>query len=155
MKLAMKIAAAVFAGTALGLFATWLTVVRTAMPEGISNGLWTTNLADGSPHGGPYIRAKIAVHGFLALNRSETVYYTATHDSDGYRFDGRCVYAVSRGDLDARWWSMTAYGRDEFLIPNPADRYIDDDRNIPALEAVLQQDHCETIAPNNERQRAS
>ena len=23
----------------------------------------------------------------------------------------------------ARWWSITAYGADDFLIPNPADRY--------------------------------
>jgi hypothetical protein len=26
-------------------------------------------------------------------------------------------------DPPARWWSITAYGADDFLIPNTADRY--------------------------------
>jgi hypothetical protein len=26
-------------------------------------------------------------------------------------------------DPDARWWSITAYAADDFLIPNPAHRY--------------------------------
>jgi hypothetical protein len=122
MKLGMTISAALV-GTALGLFATWLTVVRFAVPGGVANGPWRADIAAGNPRGNPYTRAKVALHGFLALNSRETVYYTATHDSDGDRLDGRCVYELSGHDPDARWWSITAYGRDEFLIPNPANRY--------------------------------
>ena len=118
----MTISAAL-AGTALGLFATWLTVVRLAVPGGVENGPWRTDVASGNSRANPYTRAKVALHGFLALNAGETVYYTATHDGEGQRLDGRCVYEISGLDPDARWWSITAYGRDEFLIPNRANRY--------------------------------
>jgi len=122
MKLRMTISA-VLAGITLGLFATWLTVVRVVVPGGVENGPWRTDVGAGNPRGNPYTRARVALHGFLALNAGETVYYTATHDSEGRRLDGRCVYEISGHDPDARWWSITAYGRDEFLIPNPANRY--------------------------------
>jgi len=122
MKLPMMISAALV-GTALGLFTTWLTVVRVAMPGGVENGPWRTDVAAGNPRSNPYTRARIALHGLLALNARETVYYTATHESEGHQLDGRCVYEISGHDPDARWWSITAYGPDEFLIPNPANRY--------------------------------
>jgi hypothetical protein len=122
VKLGMTISA-VLVGTAFGLFASWFTVVRVAVPGGVANGPWRTDVDAGNPRGDPYTRAKVALHGFLALNARETVYYTATSDSDGHRLDGGCVYEISGHDADARWWSITAYGRDEFLIPNPANRY--------------------------------
>lgn len=123
MKLATKIAIVLAIGTALGLFATWFTVVRGALPGGVTDGPWRTNLAAGNPRSDPYTRARVALHGFLALNRSETIYYSAARDSSGHRLDGSCVYEISGRDPDARWWSVTAYGADEFLIPNPAGRY--------------------------------
>ena len=122
MKLGMMVSAALV-GTALGLFATWLTVVRVVVRGGVENGSWGTDVVAGNPRGNPYTRARVALHGFLALNARETVYYTATHDSEGQRLDGRCVYQISGHDPDARWWSITAYGPDEFLIPNSANRY--------------------------------
>jgi hypothetical protein len=123
MKLATKIVAAMIAGTALGLFATWFTVVRGAIPGGFSNGQWRTNLAAGDSRSDPYTRATVAVHGLFALDHSETIYFTAARDSDGDVLDGRCTYQVSGHDPDARWWSITAYGPDDFLIANPVGRY--------------------------------
>jgi hypothetical protein len=123
MKLATKIITAVVVGTLLGLFATWFTVERGSMPGAVTNGPWTTNLAAGNSQSDPYTRAKVAIHGLLALNRSETIYYSAARDGDGEPLDGRCVYEISGRDPDARWWSITAYGADDFLIPNPAGRY--------------------------------
>jgi len=123
MKLVLKIIAALVAGTFLGLFLTFITVVRPLMPGGIANGPWRTNLAKGNAAGDPYTRARVALHGPLALNRSETIYYTATQDSGGDRLDGKCSYEVSGREPDARWWSITAYGPNEHLIPNPANRY--------------------------------
>ena len=61
--------------------------------------------------------------GLLALNKSETVYYTARTDSAGERFDGACSYRIEGRDPDARWWSLTAYGNDSFLIDNPGRLY--------------------------------
>jgi hypothetical protein len=119
----LKILAVLVIGTALGLLATWATVVRGTMSGGVSDGPWRTSLYAGSSEGGPYLRASIALHGLLALNRHETIYYTATTDSDGNALAGNCVYLIEGRDPPARWWSITAYGADDYLIPNPAGRY--------------------------------
>jgi hypothetical protein len=111
------------AGIALGLVATWATVIRGTMGGGISDGPWRTSLYAGSSEGSPYLRAQIAVHGLLALGREEMIYYTAADDSDGKTLNGNCSYQIEGRDLPARWWSITVYGADDFLIPNSADRY--------------------------------
>jgi hypothetical protein len=123
MNLVTKVAAAVIVGAAIGLAATWFTVVRGAIPGGLSNGPWRTNLAAGDSRSDPYTRARVAVHGLFALNHSETIYFTAAQDSDGAPLNGRCIYQVSGRDPDARWWSITAYGPDDYLIPNAAGSY--------------------------------
>jgi hypothetical protein len=123
MKFGVKLAAALVAGIALGLFATWTTVVRGAGPHALSNGPWRTSLSTGSADSDLYTRASVALHGLLALNRSETIYYTAATDSSGAVLDGACAYDIVGRDPDARWWSITAYGSDDYLIPNPVDRY--------------------------------
>jgi len=123
MKLVLKITAALVIGTVLGLFLTYFTVVRPLLPDRISDGPWSTNLSNGDAAGDPYTRARVALHGPLALNRSETIYYSANRDGDGDRLDGGCIYELSGRDPDARWWSITAYGPEGDLIPNPANRY--------------------------------
>lgn len=119
----LRLTITIVAGIALGLFVTWWTVIRGSMPDGVTNGPWKTNLSAGSTQGDPYTRARVAVHGLFALNKNETIYFTATDDDAGTPLDGRCEYAVAGHDPDARWWSITAYGADDFLIPNPAKRY--------------------------------
>jgi len=119
---ALKSLAAVIGGIAGGLALTWASVF--AMHFGtVRDGPWETSLAVGSASGGPYLRAWVAVHGLLALNRSETIYYNASRDSGGERLSGRCVYSLMGRDPKARWWSITAYGPDDFLIAGPARRY--------------------------------
>jgi hypothetical protein len=120
---AFKVFSALAVGIGLGLFATWATVIRGAMGGGVSDGPWRTSLYTGSSEGGPYLRANIAVHGLLALRREETVYYTAAGDSDGNALDGNCTYRIEGRDPPSRWWSITAYGGDDFLIPNTLDHY--------------------------------
>jgi hypothetical protein len=120
---ALKIFSALGVGIGLGLLATWVTVIRGTMGGGVSDGPWRTSLYTGSSEGGPYLRANIAVHGLLALSREETIYYTAAGDSDGNALDGNCTYRIEGRDPPTRWWSITAYGGDDFLIPNTADRY--------------------------------
>src|ERR1700744_2981285 len=111
------------AGIVLGLLATWFTIIRGNMPGGVSDGPWKTNLLIGSSGGGIYTRADVAVHGLLALNRSETIYYTASADDGNEALDGKCSYLITGRDPPTRWWSITVYGADDFLIPNPAGRY--------------------------------
>ncbi len=124
MRVLLKFLMTAMAGVALGLLATWLVVARgTPMGGEIRDGPWRTSLATGSAQGGAWLRATVALHGLLALNRSETIYYSATTDSAGTALDAHCVYRVTGRDPPARWWSITAYGGDDFLIPNPHRLY--------------------------------
>ncbi len=106
----------------LGLGSAWW-VVRQGGLDAVRNGAWTTNLAVGSAAADPLTRARVALFGLFALNRSETVYFDAMRDESGEALRAACVYKISGGSLPARWWSITAYAPDQFLIANPAGRY--------------------------------
>lgn len=114
-------AAVLFAGAALGLGSALLAV---ASGRGeVHSGVWATSLTYGSAEADIYTRARVALFGLLALSREQTVYYTAARDASGEPFSGDCTYIVRGRDLDARWWSITAYGPDSHLIPNEAGIY--------------------------------
>lgn len=123
MHVLVKGLATLAAGAALGLFATWASVVRGMGGGGIDDGPWHTNLLAGSVASGPYLRASVAVHGLLALDRSETIYYMAQRDSAGNALDGACAYLIVGRDPPTRWWSITAYGADDYLIPGTDGHY--------------------------------
>jgi hypothetical protein len=120
---ALKFCAAFAAGTLLGLAATLVAVMWAPMPGVVENGSWQTSLAAGSEAADPWTRAQVAVHGLFALPRSETLYFNATRDSQGDRLVGTCRYRIRGADPDARWWSITAYGADDFLIASRAHLY--------------------------------
>lgn len=123
MKPALYWGSAIGLGLLLGLSATALLLAQGGMSGGVSAGPWRTNLASGSPDADMYTRAVVARRGLLALSREETMYYTATTDSEGRPLTGNCDYRLRGNDLAARWWSITVYGSDSFLIPNEAGRY--------------------------------
>ena len=116
--LATLIAAALGIGSAY-----YLVLHGTGQQDIIINGPWRTSLAAGGVDADMYTRAHVALVGLLALNKTETIYYSALTDSSGEPFDPRCSYRIEGRDPDARWWSITAYGRDYFLIPKPQKRY--------------------------------
>lgn len=110
-------------GVAIGLAATWLMVGRGSLPNAVSDGPWKTSLAIGSTNGDALTRALVAVHALFALKHTESLYYNATADDSGRRLNGGCTYRITGRDPAARWWSVTAYGADDFLIPNPDKAY--------------------------------
>ena len=119
----LRIAAGVVASLVLGLGSLYL-AVRPGMAGGeIANGPWRTSFVTGSPQADVYTRARVAVDLLLALSAPESLYYTAATDSEGRPLDARCEYVLAGGELPARWWSLTSYGPDRFLIPNAAGRY--------------------------------
>jgi len=120
---AYQIFAMLIVGVALGSAVTWLTAIGGSMGAGVTDGPRATNLYTESSEGGPYLRARIAVHGLLALSREETMYDTARTDSDGSVHDGNCTYRLEGRDPPSRWWSVSAYGADDFLISNEFNRY--------------------------------
>jgi hypothetical protein len=123
MSTILKVIATLVIGTLLGLAATWVFVIKGAMPGGVGDGPWKTNLLIGSSGGDMKTRASVAVHGLFALNRGETIYYSTYTDSAGVKLDGNCTYLVVGRDPPTRWWSITAYAADDYLIPNPQHRY--------------------------------
>lgn len=108
---------------ALGLGSAVLAVRFASRRGAIRIGPWQTSATLGSSGAGMYERAAVAVHALFVLSRQETVYYRAHQDDSGRELDARCDYLIRGRPPDARWWSITAYGNDDFLIANPENRY--------------------------------
>lgn len=114
--------AIVAVGAALG-WASTLAVQSGFGQAGITVGAWQTSLMTGGTDADIYTRAVVARTGLLALNRSETTYFTATRDDDGRPLLTRCRYEVVGEPLLSRWWSLTVYADDLFLVPDASKRY--------------------------------
>ena len=102
--------------------AWWLLAYAPGKGE-ISVGPWQTSLQTGSTNSGMYARAQVAISGLFALNPSEAIYFTALRDDSGQPLQARCKYAIDGKPVSGRWWSLTAYADDKFLIPNRANRF--------------------------------
>lgn len=131
MRFVLKLLAALVAAVVLGLGSAHL-AIRGAMPADaiVKNGPWTANLAAGGSNADDYTRTAVALAGLLALNKDETIYYGATADSAGEPLDPNCGYRIEGSDPDARWWSITAYADDHFLIDHPSKRYAVSKTNV-------------------------
>lgn len=76
-----------------------------------------------------HYRAFIAIHGLMANPAEMAVYLTASKDSEGQPLSGQNRYRLhfDKGVLPPvkqfGFWSLTAYGSDDFLIPNKYDRF--------------------------------
>ena len=124
MKLLLKFLASVLFALALGVgSAIWAINAPPGQNHNVTNGAWRSNLAIGSSQAGIYIRALVARTGLFALNKSETIYFIAAADDNGQPLHSNCDYRIEGQDLQSRWWSITAYGADHFLIPNENNRY--------------------------------
>lgn len=138
---AITIALALVAGTAFAV-----QQVRGGLNDGrVSNGPWETGKSFGSVDASTLTRAKVALSGLLALPAKEAMYFTATRDSDGRALDGRCTYDVRGGKLDGRWWSVTLYEGEGWLVKNAANRW-----SVPAsaVTADAQGRWAFTVSPD-------
>jgi hypothetical protein len=113
----------VVVATALAAGSVWWKVERAPLDGVVHIGPWQTNPAAGSVDAGLYVRARIARDGLFALNRAEAIYFMAARDDDNRPLRARCVYLIEGRTVAARWWSITAYADDHFLIPNAANRF--------------------------------
>ena len=109
---------AALAGLAGGALLALFLVFGPVEPGGIGVGPWRTNPLIGASDAGPVTRAIVARRGLLALNRSETVYFTAWEDGSGEVLREDCRYRVSGQDMPTRWWSLTLYAENDFLPVN-------------------------------------
>ncbi|WP_084420966.1 DUF1214 domain-containing protein [Henriciella litoralis] len=79
---------------------------------------WSSDWSIGSEAANPYVRARIARVGLLALRKEEAVYFNRAVDDEGRALTEACTYRVSAGALPAEWWSITLYDRDSRLPMN-------------------------------------
>jgi hypothetical protein len=133
MKLVLKFILCLVIAAMLGLgSAIWAINHLPAKTALVANGAWHTSQAFGSSRADWYTRALVARTGLFALNRSETIYFIAQSDNSGRPLHSGCEYSIEGRDLNTRWWSLTAYGEDHFLIPNKEKRYSINGHNVMA-----------------------
>ncbi|MEM8615555.1 MAG: DUF1214 domain-containing protein [Pseudomonadota bacterium] len=104
-----------------GISALWVTGM---LPSGPRLGAtidvegWVSDWSIGSEAANPYVRARIARHGLLALRKEEAVYFTTARDDEGEPLREACVYRVEGSAFPAQWWSITLYDGDSRLPMN-------------------------------------
>jgi len=111
-------ALAIIAGMVLGAASAWSMLAIGAKGFGETYGAWTHNRAAGSTSADLYTRAIIAKEGLLALSAREALYFNLAEDQDGRPLSEDCVYELSGRAFNARWWSVTLYADDGFLVQN-------------------------------------
>ena len=112
----------VFTALLVGLGTAWWGV-RAGGEAPVTVGVWRSEVLAGSVDASPYTRARVALGGLLALGPAETLYFVAERDEAGQPLRANCPYRVAGPAPQARWWSVTAYGDDRFLLPAPQHRY--------------------------------
>ena len=124
------VVALVLAAVVLGIGSAALAVRHVDNLGQTRVGPWVTSSTAGSADAGVYQRATVAVHALFVLNRSQTIYFRALTDDSGEQLRAECEYELRGRPLPARWWSLTVYGKDDFLIQNAEDRYSFNMKNI-------------------------
>ena len=106
------------AGGASALWMGGLTRSGPQLGDAVRINGWTSDWSIGAEAANPYVRARVARFGLLALRREEAVYFTTARDKDGKRLSDRCIYQVTGGTMPSDWWSITLYDRDSRLPMN-------------------------------------
>jgi hypothetical protein len=98
--------------------------------RGVRNGPWKTHLGVGRKRTSKIEKAAIARIGLGANDSDETIYWNAFVDDEGNNlWSGHDYQIVFIGKPPVRYdekgfWSITVYGEDKFLVPNPYHRYM-------------------------------
>ena len=89
----------------------------------IKNDIWRIYPSPGDPDRNIYTRAAVAAVGTFASRKPEQAYFHTEIDIEDQLLNGNCLYKLSGDDFDSRWWSITAYAEDGFLIENSEKLY--------------------------------
>ena len=86
-------------------------------------------------------RALVALAGLGANTVEVALYPKIEQDADGNTLTGEKSYILHFESypqvLEGGFWSVTAYGDDDFLIDNPIDRYCINDRQMMMVPLML------------------
>lgn len=111
-------------GVLLGAYLAQVFIRHTMRQEAETyrNGQWqyfpSMDLADNLVQ-----RAAIARAGLFAIRESEVLYVLLDRDESGNPLSSDKNYELNGTNMAARYWSITLYGEDHFLIPNSENRY--------------------------------
>lgn len=117
---AFKLAGVITLGVFVGAASAFVSMKHFGMGSEEHMG-WSGSRVTGSSEAGPMLRARVALTGLLALNRSQAIYFTRKVDDLGEPLREGCHYRLSGGPLPGRWWSITAYAADDYLPQNNDD----------------------------------
>jgi hypothetical protein len=106
------------AGLVLGIGSA-LALTGGALSTGnVMVGRWSTDPNVGAKAANPWLRARVARVGLLALTKQETLYFDRSTDEAGNPLREDCRYRLSGAPIPARWWSLTIYDQSQFLPRN-------------------------------------
>lgn len=134
LKLLLKILAACTVALILAALLLARNISSNLDSMSVANGDWRIIVDAGSADAGVMQKASVAMGGLLASTRENSVYYRlASVAGEPLRLD--CRYRIEGGDYEADWWSLTAYGWDNYLIPNARKRYSFNNENLERDES--------------------
>ena len=101
----------------------------------VKNDIWSSVPSLGDPKRSIYTRAYVATYGLFALSKPESVYFSADHDINEESLDGLSCYILSGNDIQSasvspRWWSLTVYDDDGYLVESSEKQYSYNSENI-------------------------
>lgn len=126
MQVIIRIIVAIIFGANLGaLGALWFGGLLSGSPQigsVINVDGWSSDWSIGSETANPYVRARVARSGLLALRKEEAVYFIKNQDDAGELLIETCTYRVSGPEQPAGWWSITLYDANSRLPMNEDGR---------------------------------
>jgi hypothetical protein len=129
LKVLIKLTAAALAITLLSVILMARSISEGLDAMSVRNGDWMTNVNTGSKDAGVMLKATVAMGGLLASTQKDSMYYRlSTVNGEPLRLN--CRYRIAGDDYEADWWSITAYGWDNYLIPNSQKRYSFNNENL-------------------------
>ena len=84
----------------------------------IKNDNWQILPSPGDKNRDIYTRAAVAMRGTFALAKPEATYFHAFNDIEELELQGNCNYHLFGNDIESRWWSITVYNEDGYLVEN-------------------------------------
>jgi len=137
-----------FLGVLLGVGGAAWSICIGALGSARTIGPWTTGKDYGTAEASAYTRAVVALRGLLALPATEARYYNAAVDSAGRPLEGRCRYHVTGVGLPTKWWSLTLYDPEGYLVANQPRIYSFGSASLPSAE---QAHWSVSVAPDRQR----
>lgn len=107
----------------IGLGSTWVALTRNTAFGAVAIGAWKSWPKTGTSDIDPYAKAGIARSGELPVGLGDGVAFYARTDDQNNALDGRCEVVVSGTTPPARFWTVTAYDQNGFVLHNSLFRF--------------------------------